>query len=243
MLGSPSASYLSSLSVFVCNGICIFICACNCICKAVCVSICTCISICFATVFSGSLSGRFSLLLQPHLLHLHHHLPPRPCPWGGLNIHTITYMHITVTVLTKFLHCCGAISLTIWTFAFLQLMEIDVDMACIILFVICVFYTTMGGIKAVIWTDLFQVTFRPHQSCQFHFYFLKITMETMNIIKVVKPYHSAFLHVHRDGFHDFPWKPTRWRSPCGLRSKQQGCFKTLKIVLKVHLFFNLVLET
>ena len=65
-------------------------------------------------------------------------------------------------------------------FAFLQLMEIDVDMACIILFVICVFYTTMGGIKAVIWTDLFQVTFLP----QFHFYSLKtvinILMETMN---------------------------------------------------------------
>jgi len=40
-----------------------------------------------------------------------------------------------------------------------ELMEIDVDIACIILFVVCVFYTTMGGIKAVIWTDLFQLFF------------------------------------------------------------------------------------
>ena len=34
---------------------------------------------------------------------------------------------------------------------------IDVDIACITIFLVCAFYTSVGGIKAVIWTDVFQV--------------------------------------------------------------------------------------
>jgi len=32
----------------------------------------------------------------------------------------------------------------------------DVDIACAIIFAVCIFYTTIGGIKAVMWTDAFQ---------------------------------------------------------------------------------------
>ena len=39
----------------------------------------------------------------------------------------------------------------------LQVTGIDVDIACITIFIVCVFYTSMGGFKAVIWTDVFQV--------------------------------------------------------------------------------------
>ena len=31
------------------------------------------------------------------------------------------------------------------------------DIACITIFMVCAFYTSVGGIKAVIWTDVFQV--------------------------------------------------------------------------------------
>jgi len=40
-----------------------------------------------------------------------------------------------------------------------QITGLDVDSACIALFIICVFYTSVGGIKAVIWTDVFQLIF------------------------------------------------------------------------------------
>ena len=40
-----------------------------------------------------------------------------------------------------------------------QITGLDVDSACIALFIICVFYTSVGGIKAVIWTDVFQLVF------------------------------------------------------------------------------------
>ena len=134
------------------------------------------------------------------------------------------------------MHCCGANSPKIWTFAFLQLMEIDVDMACIILFVICVFYTTMGGIKAVIWTDLFQVTFLPlklpssfilsqdhygnnehHKNLSTHIiqlFFMFIGTASM-----------IFLGNQRAG-----------GVLAVLEANSKVFFKTLKIVLKVHVF-------
>ena len=34
----------------------------------------------------------------------------------------------------------------------------DVDLACGIIFIVCIFYTAIGGIKAVMWTDTFQAT-------------------------------------------------------------------------------------
>jgi len=34
---------------------------------------------------------------------------------------------------------------------------INVIVACAIIFVVCIFYTAIGGIKAVMWTDAFQV--------------------------------------------------------------------------------------
>ena len=45
----------------------------------------------------------------------------------------------------------------------LQVTGIDVDIACITIFIVCVFYTSMGGFKAVIWTDVFQVQFSAVQ--------------------------------------------------------------------------------
>ena len=40
-----------------------------------------------------------------------------------------------------------------------QVTGIDVDVACITIFLVCVFYTSLGGMKAVVWTDVFQVNF------------------------------------------------------------------------------------
>jgi len=36
-------------------------------------------------------------------------------------------------------------------------MGIDVITACVILFSVCIFFSSIGGIKAVMWTDTFQV--------------------------------------------------------------------------------------
>jgi len=30
------------------------------------------------------------------------------------------------------------------------------DAACLVIFIVCILYTTIGGIKAVMWTDTFQ---------------------------------------------------------------------------------------
>ena len=38
-------------------------------------------------------------------------------------------------------------------------MGLDVDISCASIFIICVFYTSIGGMKAVIWTDVFQLFF------------------------------------------------------------------------------------
>ena len=38
---------------------------------------------------------------------------------------------------------------------------LDVDLACAIIFLVCIFYTAIGGIKAVMWTDTFQVEGHP----------------------------------------------------------------------------------
>ena len=40
-----------------------------------------------------------------------------------------------------------------------QVMGLNVDISCASIFIICVFYTSMGGIKAVVWTDVFQLFF------------------------------------------------------------------------------------
>lgn len=40
-----------------------------------------------------------------------------------------------------------------------QVAGINVDIACITIFMVCAFYTSVGGIKAVIWTDVFQLFF------------------------------------------------------------------------------------
>ena len=33
----------------------------------------------------------------------------------------------------------------------------QVDIACLVIFLVCIFYTSVGGMKAVMWTDTFQV--------------------------------------------------------------------------------------
>ena len=37
-----------------------------------------------------------------------------------------------------------------------QVTGFDVDIACAVIYVVCIFYTTIGGMKAVMWTDTFQ---------------------------------------------------------------------------------------
>jgi len=37
-----------------------------------------------------------------------------------------------------------------------QVTGFNVDVACLVIFVVCIFYTAIGGIKAVMWTDSFQ---------------------------------------------------------------------------------------
>ena len=39
---------------------------------------------------------------------------------------------------------------------FLKGIDHDVEIACAIIFAVCIFYSCIGGIKAVIWTDTFQ---------------------------------------------------------------------------------------
>jgi len=40
-----------------------------------------------------------------------------------------------------------------------QVVGLNVDLSCASMFVICVFYTSIGGMKAVVWTDVFQLFF------------------------------------------------------------------------------------
>ncbi len=35
--------------------------------------------------------------------------------------------------------------------------ECPVDIVCPVIFLVCIFYTSVGGMKAVMWTDTFQV--------------------------------------------------------------------------------------
>ena len=39
---------------------------------------------------------------------------------------------------------------------FLNGIKNDIEIACFIIFLVCVFYSSIGGMKAVIWTDTFQ---------------------------------------------------------------------------------------
>ena len=36
---------------------------------------------------------------------------------------------------------------------------LHVDLSCASIFLVCVFYTSVGGMKAVVWTDVFQLVF------------------------------------------------------------------------------------
>ena len=36
---------------------------------------------------------------------------------------------------------------------------LDVNLSCACIFLVCVFYTSVGGMKAVVWTDVFQLFF------------------------------------------------------------------------------------
>ena len=39
-----------------------------------------------------------------------------------------------------------------------QVTGFQLDIACAVIFIVCIFYTAIGGIKAVMWTDTFQVS-------------------------------------------------------------------------------------
>eukprot|EP00397_Hematodinium_sp_SG-2012_P031775 GEMP01033771.1.p1 GENE.GEMP01033771.1~~GEMP01033771.1.p1 ORF type:complete len:654 (+),score=118.16 GEMP01033771.1:25-1962(+) len=56
------------------------------------------------------------------------------------------------------LQMCLYMAIVVYTpaLAISQITGFNVDAACAIIFAVCVFYTTIGGMKAVMWTDVFQ---------------------------------------------------------------------------------------
>ena len=43
-----------------------------------------------------------------------------------------------------------------------QVTGLNIDMSIVLTFAVCIFYTSIGGIKAVIWTNVFQVQSKIH---------------------------------------------------------------------------------
>ena len=61
---------------------------------------------------------------------------PRPWLWNRCTF-LLAYIFVTVYIF--------------------QIVGLNVDISCATMFVVCVFYTSLGGIRAVVWTDCFQV--------------------------------------------------------------------------------------
>ena len=57
---------------------------------------------------------------------------------------------------TSYLRTFFGITLPLVT-GFLNGIKYDTEIACGIIFAVCIFYSCIGGIKAVMWTDTFQV--------------------------------------------------------------------------------------
>ena len=94
-----------------------------------------------------------------------------------------------------------------------QITGLDVDSACIALFIICVFYTSVGGIKAVIWTDVFQLIFmfvstgRYILSCH-------AQIKQGQIQFPVKTFPCTLPDQLNLAQHNLPHNPTRWWTWC-----------------------------
>ena len=78
------------------------------------------------------------------------------------------YLHLRFGPTLKFL--CGsvyALSMMLYiaivvympALALETVIGLNVDVSCASIFIICVFYTSVGGMKAVVWTDVFQLFF------------------------------------------------------------------------------------
>ena len=71
-------------------------------------------------------------------------------------------MSISGLEVSHFINCYQAIVVYAPALALIQVtgflngINNDVEIACFIIFLVCVFYSSIGGMKAVIWTDTFQ---------------------------------------------------------------------------------------
>ena len=71
-------------------------------------------------------------------------------------------MSISDLEFSHFINCYQAIVVYAPALALIQVtgflngINNDVEIACFIIFLVCVFYSSIGGMKAVIWTDTFQ---------------------------------------------------------------------------------------
>ena len=69
----------------------------------------------------------------------------------------VPYIAIVVYTPALALEQVGACLLQYFSALSLQIVGLNVDISCATMFVVCVFYTSVGGIRAVVWTDCFQV--------------------------------------------------------------------------------------
>ena len=72
---------------------------------------------------------------------------------------------------------------------FLSGVEYDVETACVVIILVCMFYTAIGGIKAVMWTDTFQVV------CMFGSFIAVLVMGVQSVGGV----QSVFERNYKDG--------------------------------------------
>ena len=81
---------------------------------------------------------------------------------------TIRYLELRFNSVVKVIcGCVYTISMMVYmaivvytpALALETVVGLDVDLSCGCIFLVCLFYTSVGGMKAVVWTDVFQLFF------------------------------------------------------------------------------------
>ena len=102
----------------------------------------------------------------------------------------VPYIAIVVYTLTLALKqvntCLNILQLLVYI---LQIVGLDVDISCSTMFVVCVFYTSVGGTRALVWTDCFQVQrlrmLLLHHVVLFQLFFMFLSTITILILATV----------------------------------------------------------
>ncbi len=87
------------------------------------------------------------------------------------------------------------------------------DIACLVIFLVCIFYTSVGGMKAVMWTDTFQV--RTPQSLRLagvrvpHGYSLPVHLPSVHLLHLGRKDEGGHVDRHLLG-KDTTESLTRW---------------------------------